>query len=155
MTTLKSIQLAFAFELRITVDPVAELSQTPKGIRRMIPITGGTFAGPTIRGDIVGGGYDWQTGRSDGVTEVDARYLLKTDDGSLITIVNQGLRHGPAEVMQRLAKGEPVDPSAYYFRSVPVFETADLRYQWLTGSVFIASGSRLPNEVLIQVFQVL
>jgi hypothetical protein len=155
MTIPDSIQLAFAFELRITVDAVAELGQTPKGIRRMIPIAGGTFAGPAIGGVILAGGYDWQTGRSDGVTEVDARYLLRTDDGSLMTIVNQGLRHGPAEVMQRLGRGEPVDPSAYYFRSIPVFETADPRYEWLTRSIFIATGSRLPNEVLIQVFQVL
>ncbi|QJW92282.1 DUF3237 domain-containing protein [Spirosoma taeanense] len=145
----------FAFELRVEVAAIEEMGQTAKGIRRVIPITGGTFEGPAIQGHIVAGGYDWQIGRSDGVTEVEARYLLRTHDGSLITIINQGLRHGPPEVMQRLAKGELVDPSDYYFRSIPVFETADPRYDWLTRSVFIATGIRQPSQVLIRVYRLL
>jgi hypothetical protein len=152
---MEFIRQEFAFELRVEVDAIQELGQTVKGIRRIVPITGGTFEGPAISGEVVAGGYDWQTGRSDGVTEVEARYLLKTDDGSLITIVNQGMRHGPAEVMQRLAKGEFVNPSAYYFRSIPVFETADTRYNWLTQSIFIATGIRLPDQVLIRVYKLL
>ena len=89
------------------------------------------------------------------MTEVEARYLLKTDDGTLITIVNQGLRHGPAAVMQRLARGEIVSPADYYFRSVPVFETANPAYAWLMKSVFVATGIRQPDQVLIQVYTVL
>ncbi len=150
-----SIQQEFAFELRVNVGPIDELGPTSKGVRRVIPILGGTFEGPAISGEIVAGGYDWQIGRADGVTELEARYLLKTHDGSLIIIVNGGLRHGPPEVMQRLARGEAVDPAEYYFRSIPVFETADPRYQWLTQSVFIAAGIRQPDQVLIRVFRLL
>jgi hypothetical protein len=150
---IKAIQQEFAFELRVKVDAITELGQTVKGLRRVIPIMGGTFEGPSIRGDVVPGGYDWQIGRSDGVTELEARYVLRTHDGTLITIVNHGLRHGSPQVMQRLARGETVDPSEYYFRSIPIFETADAQYEWLTKSVFIATGSRQANQVIIQVFR--
>lgn len=150
-----AIEQEFAFELRVTVEAIQELGNTTRGLRRIVPITGGTFHGPIISGEVVPGGYDWQVGRSDGVTEVEARYVLRTHDGSLITIVNQGLRHGPPDVMRRIARGEAVHPGAYYFRSVPVFETADPRYQWLTQSVFIATGNRQPGEVIIQVYRLL
>lgn len=152
---MDTLSLEYVFTLRVNVGTVVILGQTAKGTRRMVPIVGGLFEGPAIRGEIVAGGYDWQIGRTDGVTEVEARYLLKTDDGVLINIVNQGLRHGPPEVLQRLSRGEAVDPSLYYFRSVFTFETADDRYQWLSQSVFLATGSRLPDCVLIRVFKVL
>ena len=128
--------------------------QTTKGIRRIIPITGGIFAGPQINGTIEPGGYDWQLHRSDGVTELEARYVLRTDDNSLITIVNTGLRHGPPGVMQQIARGEEVDPSLYYFRSVPYFETSGPKYNWLTENIFLASGLRNPSEVIIRVWKV-
>jgi Protein of unknown function (DUF3237) len=149
--------LEFAFELRVNVTPgkMQELGMTPKGLRRIIPIIGGTFEGPKIRGEVVPGGYDWQLVRSDGIAEIEARYVLKTDDGELITIVNTGLRHGPEEVMARLARGEEVDASDYYFRSVPVFETASEKYHWLTKHVFIASGLRKPDRVVISVYAIL
>lgn len=149
------MELKFAFELRVEVAEIQVLGDTPKGNRRMIPIKGGTFEGAKIKGTIQAGGYDWQLIRTDEVAEVDARYVLKTDDGVLITIVNQGLRRGPAAVMKRLAAGEEVLPSQYYFRSIPVFETADPRYAWLTKSVFVATGVRKPDKVLIQVYEVL
>ncbi|GAB3167512.1 DUF3237 domain-containing protein [Telluribacter humicola] len=152
---MDTIQLEFALELRVTVAAIEELGPTPKGVRRVILITGGTFEGPAIRGEVVPGGFDWQIGRADGVTELEARYLLHTDDGVTITIVNQGLRHGPKEVMQRLAQGAGVDPSEYYFRSIPEFETADERYTWLNQSIFVATGSRQPDHVLIRVYKVL
>ena len=147
--------LEFAF--RISVDLTAgiqEIGNTGKGIRKVVPITGGTFEGPNIKGKVVAGGYDWQLLRTDGVVEIDARYLLQTDDGDLITITNTGLRHGPPEVMQRLAKGEEVDASEYYFRSIPVFETGNSKYDWLMRSVFIATGIRKPKQVLIDVWRV-
>lgn len=151
MTTL---ELPFAFELRVTIGPVAELGQTAQGIRRIIPITGGVFEGDHFRGNVLPGGYDWQTGRQDGVTELEARYVLQTDDGVLITIVNRGLRHGPPAVLEQLLRGEPVDPSHYYFRTAPVFETADARYQWLTRSLFVGTGIREPSCVRVRVFRV-
>lgn len=148
-------KLEFAFELKVLVSAMQEMGETPKGVRRIIPITGGSFEGPFIKGTIVPGGYDWQLLRTDSVAEVEARYVLKTDDGALITIVNTGLRHGPAEVMQRLARGEAVEPSHYYFRSIPFFETSEPNYNWLTKTIFIATGVRRPTEVIIQIWKVL
>lgn len=148
--------LEFCF--RITIDVTGgmqELGKTGKGIRRIVPITGGSFEGPNIKGSVVTGGYDWQLLRLDNIIEIDARYLLQADDGDLIIVVNTGLRHGPPEVMQRLAKREDVDPSEYYFRSVPVFETGNPKYAWLMQSVFIANGIRKPKQVLIDVWRVL
>lgn len=147
--------LEFCFRIGIDVtDGMQELGKTGRGTRRIIPITGGSFEGPNIKGSVVAGGYDWQLLRSDGVLEIDARYLLQTSEGDLITVINTGLRHGPAEVMQRLVKGEEVDHSQYYFRSVPVFETANPNYAWLTKSIFIANGIRKPKQVLIDVWKV-
>ena len=152
---MKQPGLEFAF--RISVDltgGIQELGNTGKGIRKVIPITGGSFEGPNIKGKVVAGGYDWQLLRADGVVEIDARYILQTDDGGLITITNNGLRHGPPEVMQRLAKGEEIDASEYYFRSIPVFETGNPNHAWLMRSVFIATGTRKPKQVLIDVWRV-
>jgi hypothetical protein len=147
--------LEFAFELKIKVAAALEMGVIPQGNRRIIPITGGSFEGPAIKGTVVPGGYDWQIIRNDGVADIDARYVLITNDGVLITIINKGLRHGPKEVMQKLAKGEVVDPALYYFRSVPSFETSEARYDWLTKSIFLATGIREPELVIIRVWKVL
>jgi hypothetical protein len=150
-------QLEFAFDIKIKVQPGRGLDSgtLAKGVRRMIPIVGGTFEGPAIKGNIIPGGYDFQLLRNDGVTEIDARYVLQTDDGALITIINQGLRHGPEDVMRQMADGIEVDPSLYYFRSVPMFETGSEKYKWLNSNVFIANGIRKPEEVIISVFKIL
>jgi len=148
-------QLEFAFELRVQASLLPEVGKTGKGIRKMVALTGGSFEGPQIKGTIVPGGYDWQLIRTDAVVEIDARYILQTDDGAIITIVNTGIRHAAPEVMQQLAKGEEVDPSLYYFRSIPVFETSDPKYDWLTKNIFIANGIRQPSVVIIQVWKVL
>jgi hypothetical protein len=148
-------KLEFAFELRVKVLPPQDMGVTAKGVRKIVSITGGSFEGPEIRGTIVPGGYDWQLIRGDGVAEIEARYVLKTDDGALITIVNTGLRHGPAEIMQKLAKGEAVDPSLYYFRLVPFFETSEKKYDWLTKNMFLATGIRQPDFVVVQVWKIM
>jgi hypothetical protein len=150
-------RLEFAFEIRADVKggKIQEVGVTAKGLRRAVPIMGGKFEGPEINGEILPGGYDWQLVRVDGVIEIEARYLLKTDDGALITIVNTGIRHGAKEAMERMAKGEEVSPDEYYFRSIPVFETADANYEWLTKHIFVANGIRKPELVLIQVWKVL
>jgi hypothetical protein len=147
--------LAFAFELKVEVGKAQELGSAAKGTRRIIPIIGGSFEGPGIKGTIEPGGYDWQLLRKDNVAEVDARYVLKTDDGALITVVNTGLRHGPAAVMERMIKGEEVDPSEYYFRSIPFFETSVTKYEWINRHVFVANGIRKPAVVIIQVWKIL
>jgi len=150
-------KLEFAFEIKIKVEPGKgfEAGGTPKGLRRMIPITGGTFEGPNIKGTVIAGGYDFQLLRDDNVMEIDARYVLQADNGVLITIVNRGLRHAATEVMQQMANGIEVSPSLYYFRSVPQFETGDKKFDWLNRTVFVANGIRKPAEVIISVFKVL
>jgi Protein of unknown function (DUF3237) len=136
-------QLEFAFTANITLGTVQEVGDTPHGRRRIIPITGGFFEGPSIRGTVEPVGADWQIIRPDNVAELE------------IYIVNKGYRHGPAEVIQRLAKGEPVDPNEYYFRASPVFETASEKYNYLNKYVYLASGERKKESVVIHFYKVL
>lgn len=147
-----SLAMEFVFEATVTVARPLEVGETPLGRRRVIHITGGRFAGPRLKGIVVPGGADWQIIRPDGVTELMAMYELKTDDGTLIHVANRGLRHGPAEVMQRLLRGEDVDPASYYFRTVPVFEAPAGPHDWLNRSIFVATGARSANEVKVRVF---
>jgi hypothetical protein len=92
--------------------------------------------------------------RADGAADLDARYTLETEDGALIYVRNHGLRHGPPEVMRRLAAGEAVDPALYYMRTTPLFETGDERYAWLNRIVCVASGARRAAAVELEVFEV-
>jgi hypothetical protein len=131
-----------------------ELGDTPLGRRRIIGITGGRFAGERLSGRILPGGADWQVIRADGVADLDARYTLETGDGALIYVRNRGYRHGPAEVLKKLIRGEDVDPSLYYMRTTPSFETGDARYAWLNRIVCVASGARRPAAVELEVFEV-
>lgn len=146
--------LEFAFSLSVAVAPALELGETHLGRRRVIAITGGTVAGPLLNGIVLPGGADWQVIRTDGTAELEARYILQAADGALIAVVNRGVRHGPEAVMRKLIAGEPVDPSAYYFRCAPVFETAAPAQQWLARTVFVGSGARHPDRVEIDVFAV-
>jgi len=147
--------LEFAFEVRAEVANPTVVGEMPTGTRRIIDILGGTFEGPQLKGTIVPGGADWQIIRADGFTEVDARYTLKTDTGHLIYVSNLGIRHAPPDVMRRLNAGEQVDPALIYFRTVPKFETAAPDLQWLMRSIFIATGERYPNGVIIRYWRVL
>jgi hypothetical protein len=142
------------FNARVTLAPPMEFGDTPAGRRRIIPITGGSFEGPRMKGRVLDGGADWQTLRADGTAELDTRYTLQTDDGALIYIQNWGYRHGPADVIARLAKGEVVDPKLYYFRTVPTFETAAAKYSWLNSTICVGTGIRHPGEVELQVYEV-
>ena len=121
----------------------------------MIPIAGGEVLGPRIRGRILPGGADYQVMRSDGITDLHARYVIETENGSLIYVENTGIRYGPSELMEQLRRGEPVDPALIYFRSSPRFETAAPEYAWLMHSLFICSGARFPDRVELQLFRVL
>ena len=109
-------KLTLAFTIRVQVGPPTELGEVPRGRRRIIPILGGSFEGPNIRGKVVPGGADWQIVRADGLAELDTRYLLQTDSGHLIYIQNAGIRHAPPEVTKQLLAGEAVDPSQVYSR---------------------------------------
>ncbi|GAB6062773.1 DUF3237 domain-containing protein [Deferrisoma palaeochoriense] len=147
--------LRLLYASAVSIGPPLELGATPVGVRRIIPITGGRFEGPRLRGTVLPGGADWQIIRADGVAEVSARYTLQTDDGALVQVDNWGLRHGTPEVIERLAAGEPVDPGAYYFRTAPRFQTGHPAYEWLNRTVCIAVGERRAREVLITVYEVL
>jgi len=147
-------KLTYAMTLRVQVDEPAEFGQVPRGRRRIIPITGGTFEGPEIRGRVLAGGADWQIVRADGLSELDTRYALRTDRGSLVYIQNAGMRHAAEDVTRKLLAGEPVDPSLVYFRTVPTFETSAPELQWLTRAIFIGIGERHPKEVIIHVWKV-
>jgi hypothetical protein len=119
-----------------------KLGVVPHGTRVVAPITSGTFEGPRLRGKVLPGGADWTLLRSDGVLELDLRITLETDDGTLIRMTSFGLRHGPPEVLAALARGESVDPSTYYFRTTPRFETSAPQYEFLNRLIAIASGDR-------------
>ena len=129
--------------LRVTVAPPQSIGAVPYGFRRTVPIIGGDFEGPGLRGSVLpGGSGDWLLLRADGVLELDLRATLRTDDGALISMRSFGLRHGPPEVMEALARGEAVDPAAYYFRTTPRFATSHPKYTFLNRRITVATGDR-------------
>ena len=149
------MNLRALFQAEIALAPAQELGVTPGGRRRIIPITGGRFTGERLSGRVLPGGADWQLIRPDGVADLDARYSIETGDGALIYVRNKGYRHGPDEVMQRLAAGEAVDPALYYMRTTPWFETGDARYAWLNRIVCVGTGARQASSVHLEFFEVL
>jgi hypothetical protein len=124
------------------------------GTRRIIPILGGEVRGEGIKGTILPVGADFQTIRPNGSTELEAKYAFQMDDGAIVYIENIGIRFGPQELLDRIAKGETVDPALTYFRSVPKFETGAESYRWLMQNLFIGVGARHPDRVVIDVHQV-
>ena len=149
-------ELEFAFEVRAQVADPLVVGELPNGTRRIIDILGGTVEGPGISGTIIPGGADWQIiRREDGFTDIDARYTIETDSGSFIYVSNIGIRHAPPDVMRRLNAGETVDQSEIYFRAIPKFETGDPDLEWLMRSIFVSTGERYPNGVIIRFWRVL
>lgn len=148
-----ALEFVFAAEAQLA-DPIP-IGNTPQGTRRIIPILSGRFEGPAIRGTFVPeGAADWQFTRNDGVTQAEATYALRTDDGVIIQVQNFGLRHGPDAVMKRLAAGEDVDPHSYYFRTTPRFSAPEGRYDWLNKHLFVASGARSRNGIRLWFFTI-
>jgi hypothetical protein len=120
-----------------------------------VPITGGTFEGPAIRGRVVPGGADWQYVRPDGVLALEAKYTLQTSDSVLVMVTNRGVRRGPPEVIARLARGERVDPGEYYFRTTAEFEApVGGKYAWLNESVFVGIAERRSDAAIIRFYRV-
>jgi hypothetical protein len=148
------MQLEFVFEARVAVGPALELGRTAGGVRRrVIPILGGSVTGPRLAGAVLPGGADWQSLREDGVAEVEARYTLRLEDATLVSVLNRGYRHGPADVIGRLAAGEDVDPGLYYFRTAATFEVAPGPHDWLARHIVVGSGARRAAEVVIRFFR--
>lgn len=147
--------LAFVCELKVLLKPAIVVGETPHGLRRIIPIAGGTFEGPMIKGKILDGGADWQIVRKDGVAELEAHYQIQTEDGVTIYIKNTGLRVATPEIATKIAKGESVSPNDYYFRATPKFDAPAGKYEWMNNAIFICKGIRNPDNVSIQVWKVL
>lgn len=142
------------FTAFVTLSPPVEYGVSNGFKRRLIPITGGSFEGKRIKGSILPGGGDWQDVAADGSAQIFARYSLRADDGTVIGVSNPGIRNGPPEVLRKLAAGEAVSPSLYYFRTMPTFTVQDGPHDWLRKSLFICSGVRRANDVEIVYYAV-
>lgn len=137
-------------EFRVEVGTPVKLGDDGFGEARIVPILGGTVAGPGLTGVILPGGADEQRVRPDGLTRIHARYVIKVEDGALIRVDSQGLRHAAPEVMEALARGERFDPAKVYFRTVIRFETAAPAHDALNRVLYLAKGERQPDAVLLQ-----
>ncbi len=138
-------------ELSVQLAPIVEMGQGRAGERRIIPIIGGQFKGK-INGRVLSIGADWQTIFADGLAELDTRYALETEDGAFIEVINYGLRHGPPDIMEALARGESVPPDAYYMRTHARLETGDPRYLEVNRTLFVGTGQREASSVKIALF---
>jgi hypothetical protein len=154
MATLDTPGLLHIADLVAHIAEPIEIGRISGNLRRVIPIAGGEVLGPRIRGKILPGGADYQTMRADGVSELEARYVIEIDSGGLIYVENSGVRYGAPELMEKLRRGEMVDPELIYFRTAPRFETAAPGYEWLMQNLFICSGARYPDRVEMRFFQV-
>ena len=151
-TTMNSRPL---MTVRISAAPAQKVGTVPHGTRLIVPVTGGDFEGPRLRGKILPGGGDWLLLRADGVLELDLRITLETDDHALIYMTFQGLRHGPADAIAALGRGEVVDPARYYFRTVPRFETSAETYAFLNRIVTVGVGETRPDGAVHRIDEVL
>ena len=141
--------------MRVAVAGPQKIGAVPHGTRATAPVTSGHFEGPRLRGKVLPGGGDWTLLRGDGVLELDLRLTLETDDGALIQMRSFGLRHGPPEVIAAIGRGEKVDPSTYYFRTTPRFETGHPKYAYLNRLLAVASGDRRPEGPIYTIEEIL
>lgn len=139
--------LKFFASLSVHVATPLEFGDVGGGVRRMIPITGGTVTGNGWAGKVLSGGMDYQFIVEGRRAHLEARYTLQTDDGDLIYVCNRAVRSGPPEALQRLLKGAPVAPGEVYSRSTPMFETSSVTLGWIADRIFIGAGRRLPDRV--------
>ncbi len=152
MPELKS---AFLFTIRVGVSQLHDVGKTPFGVRHIDVLGAGSFEGPRLTGKVLPGGMDQKIFRADGAMNPNVRLVLKADDNALIYMHYTGVRYGAPEVMRRIAEGEEVDPSQYYLRSTPYFETAAERYDWLNRIVAVGVGRRMPDHAAYDVFEIL
>ncbi len=156
MTTapdLPAISLKFFADLSVLVDTPQEVGRTVHGLRRLIPIAGGEAVGDGWRARVLPGGADFQLIVNDRLAELDARYVMETDAGDLIFVQNHAVRSGAPDVMARLLRGEAVDPAQIYFRCSPRFETASPALGWISERLFVGTGARLPDRVVMRFFE--
>jgi hypothetical protein len=151
---LTSLRTQPLFVMRLKVPPLLVVGATPDAYRRIGIIEGGSFEGERLSGEVISGN-DWQSVRNDNCTKLDVRLVLKTTDGALIVMTYQALRHGPPDVMAALDRGEAPDPTTYYFRMNPVFETSAPKYDWMNRIIAVGTGDRLPDGPIYSIFEVL
>ncbi len=141
-------------QIRCEVGQLVSLGQAKHGERRYVPLLGGTAHGPELNGRIVEGGVDWQINRHDGVLDIAAHYVIRADDGGLIEVQSDGMRHGTPEVMARLARGEAVAGSEYFFRTLMRFTTGAPPWVHLNKVMALAVGQRQASLVLLDVYRI-
>jgi hypothetical protein len=148
------IETKYVFTITARIGSVTSAGETGSGVRRIIPIIGGEVKGE-VNGKVLPFGADFQIVRPDELIDLEAKYAFETDDGAVVYVENRGIRFGPVELLQKLKRGEPVDPDLIYFRTVPRFETGAGKYRWLMQHIFVASAARHADRVVIDVHQVL
>ena len=148
-------RLTRVYRLEATLGQPLDLGERRQGHRRIVPLTGGTFTGPELRGKLLpGASADWQTVLPDGTALGDIRYTLQTDAGDLLYVRSRGVRHGSAEVLARLGRGEDVDADEYTFRVSTQIETAAPNLDWLNKGVFVGVAGRQPAGVIYETYLV-
>ena len=142
-------------DLAVEVGKPVEVGAVGHGTRRVIPILGGTCTARDWTARVVPGGADFQLLVNERMARLEARYVLETDAGDRIYVKNDAVRTASPEVMARLVRGEPVDPAAVYFRCVPTFEASAPSLAWIMERVFVGTGLRRPNDVVMRFFEVM
>lgn len=154
ITTAEAPELRHLCRITARVSPLVSLGEGPYGERRYVPIIGGEVEGETLCGEVLAGGTDWQVQRRDGTLDISAQYVIRTRKGVLIEVESRGFRHGPAEVMARLAQGKSVSPDEYYFRTVLRFQTGTPEWRYLNSVLAIGKAMRRPDAAVLDVFLV-
>jgi hypothetical protein len=155
MSRLPEPRLTLVYRLEAELGEPLDLGEVSQGHRRIVPQTGGTFTGPELNGKLLpGASADWQIVLPDGTALGDIRYTLQTDDGALLYVQSRSVRHGSAETLARLGRGEEVDASEYTFRASTQIETASRELDWLNRGVFISVGGRRPGVVIYETYLV-
>ena len=149
------LETKYVFTITARIGPVTSAGDIGHGVRRIIPIIGGEVRGPNVNGKVLAFGADFQIVRPNELIDLEAKYAFETDDGATVYVENRGIRFGPVELLQRLKRGEAVDPKLIYFRTVPKFETGHEKYRWLMEHIFVASAARHADRVVIEVHMVL
>jgi hypothetical protein len=150
-----SLETKYVFTITARIGDVTSAGDIGHGTRRIIPIRGGEVRGEGMNGKVCPFGADFQIIRPDELIELEAKYALEMDDGAVIYVENVGIRFGPKDLLEKLKRGEPVDPTLIYFRTRPRFETGSAKYRWLMQYLFVGSAARHADRVVIDVHQVL